>query len=353
MTNDSERFMRRAIELSINGFPAPNPHVGCVIVKNGEIVGEGFHDHAGGPHAEVVALQQAGEKARGADVYVTLEPCNHTGRTPPCSNALINAGVASVRIATVDFNPKATGGMEALRDAGIGLMIGILEEEAYKVNEQFLTAMRRATPYVVGKVAMSLDGRVSLPNGESKWITNEDSRAMGHRLRAECGAVLVGRNTVVRDNPLLTARVDGVVNQPTRIVLDPNSALSGMEKVFGDEAPTIHVVKQPLHERQLQAPMNGNEIDLPALLKSLFDRGITGILIEGGPITLGHFLKQGLLDRLEVFVAPKALGSGPAWVQLQVDHLANAYALDLRAMRQLGSDIWLTYQPIAPMQTAG
>jgi len=353
MINDSERFMRRAIELSINGFPAPNPHVGCVVVKNGEIIGEGFHHHAGAPHAEVVALQQAGDRATGADVYVTLEPCNHTGRTPPCTNALIAAGVASVTIACLDPNPKAAGGLDVLKAAGITVTQGILDQEARAENIAFLTAMEHHRPYIVGKVAMSLDGRVSLPNGESKWITNEESRAMGHRLRAECGAVLVGRNTVVRDNPLLTARVDGVVNQPTRIVLDPNSALSGMEKVFGDEAPTIHVVKQPLHDRQLQAPMNGNEIDLPALLKSLFERGITGILIEGGPITLGHFLKQGLLDRLEVFVAPKALGSGPAWVQLQVDHLANAYAFDLRAMRQLGSDIWLTYQPVTPMQTAG
>src|SRR5579885_2122161 len=213
MSNAAEQWMRRAIELSKNGFPAPNPHVGCVIVKNGEIVGEAYHDHAGAPHAEVVALTQAREKANGADVFVTLEPCNHQGRTGPCSQALIQAGVANVTAACLDPNPKAKGGLKALKESGVKVSHGLMQKEASAANEVFLKSMEQRSPYLVGKVAMSLDGRVAMPNGDSKWITNEASRAIGHRLRAECGAVLVGRNTVARDNPHLTARVEGVVNQ--------------------------------------------------------------------------------------------------------------------------------------------
>lgn len=343
--------MGRAIELSKFGFPAPNPHVGCVIVREGEIVGEGFHDHAGGPHAETVALAQAGERARGADVYVTLEPCNHQGRTPPCSTALIAAGVASVTLATLDPNPKASGGVKALEGAGIRVSSGLLESRALAVNEIFMTAMARGRPFVVGKVAMSLDGRVALPSGESKWITSEDSRREGHRLRAECGAVLVGRNTVLRDEPLLTARLDGVVNQPIRIVLDPNSALTGLEKVFGPDAPTWHVIKHPIEENQIEAPMRYDLVDLPALLKEFHRRGVNGLLVEGGPITLGHFIKEGLVDRLEVFIAPKALGAGPSWLGVGVDSLQDAYQFKPQVVKELGNDLWITYRPIQKSET--
>lgn len=338
--------MRRAIELSRGGFPAPNPHVGCVIAQGEQVVGEGFHTHAGAPHAEAVALAQAGEKARGADVYVTLEPCNHQGRTPPCSEALVAAGVASVTIACLDPNPKADGGVERLQAAGIPVQIGVLKEEAAAANEQFLTAVSRGWPLVVGKVAMSLDGRVALSSGESKWITSEAARAEGHRLRAECGAVLVGRNTVVKDEPLLTARIEGLVNQPVRIVLDPNSALTGLERIFGNEAPTWHVVKHPFREDQIQAPMNAGVVDLPALLKEFYSRGLTGLLIEGGPITIGHFVRQGLIDRLEIFMAPKVLGAGPSWNEIGVGQLADAPLYRLMNVQQLGPDLWTTYRPL-------
>ncbi len=351
MSKTPKQLMRRAIELSRHGFPSPNPHVGCVIAVDGEMVGKGFHDHAGGPHAEVVALEQAGPKARGADVYVTLEPCNHQGRTPPCSNALIAAGVASVTAATLDPNPKAAGGLAVLSEAGIQVSSGLLESEARAANEMFMTAMESGRPFVVGKVAMSLDGRVALPNGESKWITSETSRMEGHRLRAECGAVLVGRNTVVRDDPVLTARLDGVVNQPIRIVLDPNSALSGLEKVFGHDAPTWHVTKHPLRENQIEAPMKEDRLDLLALLKDFHKRGVTGLLVEGGPITLGHFLKAGLIDRLEVFIAPKALGAGPSWLGVGVDSLANAYQFKVKVAKQLEDDLWISYRPLPKSET--
>ncbi|MEA2551893.1 MAG: diaminohydroxyphosphoribosylaminopyrimidine deaminase [Fimbriimonadaceae bacterium] len=343
--SSAEEFMRRAVELSLYGYPAPNPRVGCVIVQKGEVVGDGYHDHAGGRHAEVVALEQAGDRARGADVYVTLEPCNHHGRTPPCVDALIAAQVASVTVGCLDPNPVASGGLSALKQAGIRVESGVLEAEVRKTNEVWLTAVERQSPYVVGKVAMSLDGRVAMPDGESKWITSEASRQIGHVLRAECGAVMVGKRTVSRDNPLLTARVPGVVNQPVRIVLDPNSALLGIEKVFGDEAPTWHVVKHPVLEGHVQAPMRDNLIDLRELLADFYRRGVTSLLIEGGPITLGHFLREGLVDRLEVFVAPKALGAGPSWLEGGVANLADAHKLPFERVKQVGPDIWITCRP--------
>lgn len=343
--NPEEGYMRRAIELSLNGFPAPNPHVGCVIVREGEIVGEGFHDHAGAPHAEAMALTQAGPKAKGADVYVTLEPCNHTGRTPPCSQALIQAGVASATAACLDPYPKASGGLKTLSEAGIRVSEGVLKAEARAANERFLTAVERGWPFVEAKVAMSLDGRVALQSGESRWITNEKSRETGHWLRGQCGAVLVGRNTVVRDDPSLTARIPGIVNQPVRIILDPNSALTGREKVFSDEAPTWHVVKRPLVEHDLRAPMNDTHLDLVALLRDLYEKGLTSLLIEGGPITLGHFFRAGLVDRLNVFIAPKALGSGPAWIQEDIPSLSAAQGFTLEQFRELDGDLWITYRP--------
>jgi diaminohydroxyphosphoribosylaminopyrimidine deaminase / 5-amino-6-(5-phosphoribosylamino)uracil reductase len=345
--NPDERFMRRAIELSGNGYPAPNPHVGCVIVQGGEVVGEGFHDHAGGPHAEAVALTEAGEKAKGAEVYVTLEPCNHTGRTPPCSQALIQAGVASVTVACGDPNPRAIGGVNALRKSGIYVTEGVMTEESRSVNERWLTAVERRSPFVEVKVAMSLDGRVALPNGESQWITNERSREEGHELRAQCGAVLVGRNTVTRDNPHLTARIPSVVNQPVRIVLDPNSALTRLENVFSSGAPAWHVVKHPIHADQMHAPMQGDAIDLGELLKEFYARGVIGILVEGGPNTIAHFLRAGLVDRLNIFMAPVALGDGLSWLKHETLTLADANRFTLEQVKELDGDLWMTYRPLA------
>ncbi len=329
-TEDDARFMRRAIELSKNGFPAPNPHVGCVLVRDGETVGEGWHEHAGGPHAEVAAL--VGANATGADAYVTLEPCNHRGRTGPCSVALIEAGVKRVVFACPDPNLEAVGGGERLRGAGIEVASGLLSEEAAQANEQFLFALNHRRPLIVLKAACSLDGRIALPNGESKWITGEAARREGHRLRAELGSVLVGRKTVEIDDPQLTARIEGVVNPPTRIVLDPNSRLKGTERVFDDSAPTIHVT---------------GPINLQELLASLFEKSITGILVEGGAVTMGHFIRAGLHDRLELFQAPKVLGDGPSWIEgLTFDSLEKAPQWHLDQVRLLGRDVWISARPL-------
>jgi diaminohydroxyphosphoribosylaminopyrimidine deaminase/5-amino-6-(5-phosphoribosylamino)uracil reductase len=338
--------MLKAIELSRGGFPAPNPHVGCTVVKDGVIVGEGFHDHAGGPHAEVVALAAAGAKARGADVFVTLEPCNHEGRTGPCTEALVQAGVKTVTIAVPDPNPRAAGGADRLREAGIKVEIGLHEAEARCANHAWLTSMALGRPFVVLKIATTLDGRTSLPTGESRWITSEESRARGHQLRADCGAVLVGRRTVLVDDPHLTARIPGVVNQPLRVVLDRSGQLDASHRIFDDAGPTLRVV-QPDATGDLQVPLDGSNFDLHALVKALFERGITGLLVEGGPATLTSFLKAGLVDRMHQFIAPKLLGSGTEWCQdLGVTILADAPGFILQDTIRWGPDVELILVPI-------
>lgn len=330
MPNASERFMRRAIALSAKGFPAPNPHVGCVIVKDGVVVGEGFHHFAGGPHAEINALENV-KSPEGTDVYVTLEPCNHFGRTPPCAQKLIQAKVKRVFIAVPDPNPVASGGAEALKEAGIEVQMGLLQLEAEQVNIQFLTSMHRKTPYVVVKVAASLDGRIAMPSGESQWLTGTQARTAGRRLRAECGAVLVGRKTVQIDNPRLTARVRGVVNPPVRVILDPNNRLTGAEHVFDSQAPTHHVT---------------GPIQLDALLHRLFSQGIAGILIEGGAHTIASFVQADLVDRYEIFVAPKLLGAGRSWLEkIGIRQLNEAPILNIVAVKKVGPDLRISAMP--------
>lgn len=315
--------MRRAISLSRRGFPMPNPHVGCVIVQDGVIVGEGHHDYAGGPHAEIVALRRAGFAAKGADVFVTLEPCAHHGRTPPCADALIEAGVGRVFASVRDPNPKAQGGVDRLRERGIEVVDGVLTAEAADANSVWLEAHRLGRPYVLLKAAITLDGMIARPDGSSKWITGPGARRAGHRLRAAMGSVLVGAGTVRADDPRLTARIPGVVNQPTRIILDPSNTLPPDARVFDSDAPTLHVVCG-------SAPDSGTDgsgrqrfpspclagyasFDLKALLDRLWQVGIRGVLVEGGARTLGSFLDAGLFDGLELFVAPRLFGEGLAW----------------------------------------
>lgn len=303
------QMMLRAIELSRGGFPAPNPRVGCVIAQGSEIVGEGWHDYAGGPHAEAVALARAGERARGADVYVTLEPCRHTGRTPPCADALIAAGIKRVFVACPDPNPIATGGATVLREAGIEVHVGEGQTEAEDVNHVFLHAFRTGRPWVAVKVATTLDGYLARPDGTSQWITGPEAREEGHRLRAEMGSVLVGRATVAIDNPQLTARIPGVVNQPQRIVLDPDRALTGDEDLFPG---AWRVVRRPAASDQEISL--GPSFALPDLLTELKTRGLIGVLVEGGAHTVREFLRQDLVDELHVFSALKVFGEGRSWL---------------------------------------
>lgn len=320
--------MSRAIELAERGFPAPNPRVGCVLVRDGRIIAEGWHEAAGQPHAEAMAL--ADTNARGATAYVTLEPCNHHGRTPPCSEALIAAGVIRVVYAVADPNPDAKGGAERLREAGIEVESGLLADAAEIQNERFLTAVARKQPFVLVKVAMGLDGRIALPSGDSKWITGPAARTAGHRLRAEMGAVLVGPGTVLRDRPQLTARIDRVTNPPVRVVLDPRGELDPDQPVFDLQAPTWHIT-----ERR----------SVPDLLTHLFERGLTGVLVEGGAGVIGSFLAADAVDALEVFIAPKVLGEGLSWVTTDLHtRLDEPSRWHLRATMTHDEDVQLSYR---------
>ncbi|MFN8219288.1 MAG: bifunctional diaminohydroxyphosphoribosylaminopyrimidine deaminase/5-amino-6-(5-phosphoribosylamino)uracil reductase RibD [Fimbriimonadales bacterium] len=332
--NLDERLMRRAVQLSRRGLPAPNPHVGCVIARGGDIVGEGYHAFAGGPHAERVALQKAGKNARGADVFVTLEPCSHHGRTPPCTDALIAAGVSRVVYAVADPNPKAAGGAEVLRAAGIAVDGGLLSAEAEEANERFLTAMRRGRPYVVLKAAIGLDGRIALPDGSSQWITGPEARLAAHRLRAEMGCVLVGAGTVLHDNPQLTVRGVRVRHQPLRVVLDGDAVLTGSERVFSDGGETRWIRSQ---------------VNLAGVLHLLMEEGMTGVLVEGGSGVLSAFLQSGLYDAVELFVAPRILGEGLAWANATLPNaLRETPTLQVQKVRRRGADLQISLKNTCP-----
>lgn len=328
--------MRRAVVLSRRGFPAPNPHVGCVIVRGGAVVGEGWHEAAGQPHAEAMALAAAGDRARGATVFVTLEPCAHHGRTPPCADALVRAGVAAVHVACADPNPTAAGGAARLREAGIDVTVGLGEAAAARANVQFLHAMQTRLPYVVLKAAITVDGRMARADGTSKWITGPEARAEAHRLRAECGAVLVGRGTVEADDPLLTARITGVQNQPLRVVLDPSWRLAGREwRVLDGSAPFLWLG----HGEPPDSRGTSVEPGLGAALQAVWETGATGLLVEGGPKVLASFWRQGICDRLDLFVGPSLFGGGP---RFDADPERR---LRLRRARRFGPDLHLTYEP--------
>jgi diaminohydroxyphosphoribosylaminopyrimidine deaminase/5-amino-6-(5-phosphoribosylamino)uracil reductase len=340
----SEWFMKWAIGLSRHGYPAPNPRVGCVIVSRGSVVGTGYHEFAGGPHAEVLALEEAGERAAGSDVYVTLEPCNHYGRTGPCSQALIEAKVKRVYFACRDENPRARGGAEALEEAGIKVHAGLLRDEAAEVNEVFIRSQELRRPFVTVKAAISLDGRIALSSGESKWITGEEARSVAHQLRAEMGCVLVGQKTVQCDDPSLTVRIRGVRNQPVRVILDPERRLSNRLHVFDRRSKTFRVVL-PEHasDDDLIVAQGTNGFNLRALLSKLFQQGVNGVLVEGGAETISSFIREGLVDRLDLLMAPIVLGNGPTWANdAGIRRLTDAHGFTPSSCRMVGKDVWLT-----------
>lgn len=346
--------MARAITLSKRGLPAPNPHVGCVIVKNGQAVGEGWHAYAGGPHAEAMALFASGGDAEGADAYVTLEPCNHQGRQPPCAEALIRAGIRRVWMAMPDPNPNVGGGgADALREAGIAVEDGLLADAAREANTVWLKSMEWKRPFVTIKAACSLDGRLALPNGQSQWITGERARRTARRLRAEMGAVLVGRGTVEADDPRLTCRIRGHPNEPVRIVIDPHRRLSDRYQVFNSKHQTWRVVDQNLaRPGDFSAQVSNGEVVLNRLLHEFWAKGLTGILVEGGAQTISSFLKSGLADRLDLFMGNVLLGSGQSWLESPlVERLDRALRWTPRFIRRLDDDLWVRYEP--QIQTFG
>jgi len=355
-----ETFMRRALELAAQarGRTSPNPMVGAVIVKAGEIVGEGYHHKAGTPHAEIHAINNAGTKAKDTQLYVTLEPCCHQGRTPPCTNAIIQAGVASVVMAMYDPNPLVSGkGKAELETHGITVQSGLLEHEARKLNEFYIKYITSGLPFVILKSAMSLDGKIATYTGKSKWITSEASRRKVHELRDAVDAILVGIGTVINDNPSLTTRLtDKEGKDAVRVVVDSKAQIPLTSRVLNLDsmAPTLVAVTQKAPENkilQLQAAgaevlvvpeRNDGKVSLKALMEILGTRQITNVMIEGGSEINASALKEGIVDKVMIFIAPKFIGgkTAPGLVGGQgIEHLSNAIGLQDVQISKIGEDI--------------
>jgi len=353
-------FMKKALELAKirKGLTHPNPTVGCVIVKDGKIIAEGYHERAGMPHAEVVALERAGKQAENSTVYVTLEPCSHYGRTPPCADALIKAKVKRVVIAMLDPNPLVAGkGAERLKQAGIEVSVGVLEEEAKELNEDFFTYITQKRPYITLKMAQSIDGRMALKSGQSKWITNQESRDFAHKLRSEATAVLIGINTLLKDNPSLTVRAFPWERQPIRIVLDPNLKTPLDCNLVKDKSSNTVIITtaedkekiKNLQEEGVEVIITeaiGGKLNLKEVLRQLYFKEIMHLLVEGGSITITNFVKDDLYDRLFVFVAPILIGEGLGMGHIGVEDLSQAKRHKLAHLYRFANDIALEYKKL-------
>lgn len=361
---EHELYMRRALTLArlAEGQTAPNPLVGAVLVKDGIIVGEGYHRRAGSPHAEVEALQQAGDKAHGATAYVTLEPCAHHGRTPPCSLALASAEVATVYYAVEDPNPLVNGkGHQQMVARGIEVHAGLCREEALKINRPFFKQITTGIPFVTAKFAMSLDGKIATAIGESQWITGELARRQGHRLRQISDAILVGVGTVLADDPRLTTRLDDVteLRHPLRVVVDSDGRTPLTAQILGQGTllattervnPTYVAQVEALGAELWQLPCDEiGRVDLLALLKRLGQKGILSVMVEGGSTILGRLLELRQIDRVWAFIAPMLIGGqAPSpFGGAGIAHLQNALRLEQIEIEKLGNDIWLRGE-IAP-----
>lgn len=352
-----EKYMRLAMQLAGNaiGRTSPNPLVGAVIVKDNRVVGCGWHRKAGTPHAEVHALNQAGELAQGADVYVTLEPCAHYGKTPPCAKALVEAKVKNVYGGLLDVNPKVAGkGFKILEDAGIHVEYGFLQDELRKQNEVFFKWIEHKKPFIVLKAAMTLDGKIATATGQSKWITNETSRAYGYKLRDIYDGIMVGINTVIEDNPMLTARVDGGKN-PIRIVVDSSLKIDINANVVQDKsaktiiATTDKADKDKILKLQAQDvdvivvdKDKNDKVDIEKLLDILGKQNICSILVEGGATLSGSFVAKKLVDKVYFFIAPKIVGGKEAKTPVAgtgILNLQEALALKDIQIEKLEEDI--------------
>lgn len=352
-------FMRRALELAERGrgLTSPNPMVGAVIVREGRVVGEGAHLRAGGPHAEIHALAAAGDAARGATLYCTLEPCDHQGRTPPCAPAVAAAGIARVVAALSDPNPLARGGGTRLRAAGVTVELGLLAEEAERQSRAWLTALRERRPHVTLKAAATLDGKIADVHGASKWITGEAARLRAHRLRAESDAIVVGVTTALRDDPALTVRLgEPWPREPYRVVLDSAARLAPDARVIhaatparaliavGADAPADRVAALArAGATVLRGPTRGGRVDVGALLARLFDLDVRAVLLEGGAETHAAFVEAGVVDRVALFLAPRLLGgrAAPGVLGGEGRDLKDALALGPVSVTTLGDDLLL------------
>lgn len=368
-------YMQQAIDLAKKGLYStkPNPAVGCVIVKDGQIVGEGWHQQAGQPHAERIALAQARDGAKGATAYVTLEPCSHFGRTPPCADGLIEAQVARVVVAMQDPNPLVAGqGIERIRNAGIEVLVGVLEAEAKQVNLGFIRKMEKQLPFVRLKMASSLDGRTAMENGESHWITGEESRLEVHRMRARCGALITGIGTVLADNPSLTVRLSDEelaklnLNQenchPIRVVLDPNLSMPLDAKMLNLPGRTILMTSRETAERSpeiveaidakgvemVAVAAEDDRLDIESILRYLAEvEQINDVMVESGAIVAGAFIQSGLVNELHCFIAPSLMGNmaKPMFVLPGLDTMADKINLRIQSMERFGEDARIVLVP--------
>jgi diaminohydroxyphosphoribosylaminopyrimidine deaminase/5-amino-6-(5-phosphoribosylamino)uracil reductase len=353
--------MRDAIALAARaiGQTSPNPVVGCVVLDaDGTPVGRGFHEYAGGPHAEVVALREAGDRARGGTLVVTLEPCDHQGRTGPCSQAVLAAGLRRVVYAVGDPSGRAQGGGRRLAAAGLSVESGLLAAEAERVNAEWLTYARLRRPHVTWKFAATLDGRSAAADGTSPWITGAAAREDVHRLRARVDAIIAGSGTVLADDPRLTVRGFEphdhlrTHRRPLRVVADTRARTPLASRVLDDEAPTLVAVAEDAEASALESTTavlrlprarSGRGLDLSALLAGLTEREIVSVLLEGGPTLAGGFLAEGLVDRVVAYLAPTLLGAGAAALgDAGVATLAQAYHLDIDDVTTIGPDLRIT-----------
>ncbi len=360
-----EKYMRMALELAekARGRTNPNPMVGAVLLKDGQIIGQGYHKKAGTPHAEIHALKEAGEKAKGSTLYVTLEPCSHYGRTPPCSEAVIKAGISEVFVAMQDPNPLVAGrGIKLMTDAGIKVNVGLFEKEARELNEVFIKYITQKTPFVLLKTAMTLDGKIATRTGHARWITGSAAREHVHRLRDQLDAILVGVNTVITDNPALTSRLPEGGRDPIRIILDSQARtpVDSLVLTQDSDAPTYIVVTDQAPQVRVKSLSEGNakilrinsdkngRIQLNNLLLSLGQLEITSLLVEGGATVAAAFLEEQLVDKVLTFIAPKIVGGADAPTPVAghgVEFMDRALCLSRTKSGKIGEDFFIEGYP--------
>ena len=359
---NNQDYMALAINLAraTEGQTSPNPQVGAVLVKDGQIIGMGAHLKAGEPHAEVHAIRMAGEKVNGATLYVTLEPCSHFGKTPPCSNLVIESGIKKVFVASVDPNPLVGGaGVKKMMEAGIDVQVGLMEEEAKALNKVFFHYISTGLPYVTLKSATSLDGKIATVTGESKWITGEEARKDVHQFRHAHDAILVGVNTVIKDNPSLTTRLEAGGKNPIRVILDSRLSSPLESRIINDRAAKTIIVTgadvEPEKEKQFIElgieiiKLETVKIGINDMLKKLGDRGITSIYVEGGAEVHGSFLKEKAFQQVITYIAPKLIGGKNAPAAFGGEGIArldDTVPLEIIDVKQIGQDIRIIAEPV-------
>lgn len=352
------QFMKLAIELAKKrkGYTHPNPTVGAIIVKDGKVIGQGFHEKAGLPHAEREAIKDA--KSKGFDIkdstmYVTLEPCCHHGKTPPCTEAIIEEGIKRVVVATVDPNPLVAGkGIKTIREKGVEVKVGVLENQAKELNEDFFVYITKKRPFVHIKIAQTLDGKIATKTGSSKWITSEKSRKYTHKLRAQSTAIMVGKNTVLKDNPFLTVRGIKTERQPYRIILDKNLQIPLEYNVFNPDTKVFVIASQQAnsskfsglnHITLIKLPLYEGRFSLKEILDALYKEGIVHLFIEGGRDLCSQFIRENLWDMMSLFIAPKMIGEDGISVvgSLGVEEISQAKEFKIEKIRRFDKDIYL------------